>query len=198
MKYTLKNTVTFIPTSQYLQEYSQPEKFIEFCKQCHRYSKSWACPPFSYDPIPLINTYPYTYIIGTQVCFTKEFRDQNQTVGKTKKAGSDVMFEVRALIDQELLRLEKEFAGTRSYYAGSCHLCPEESCTRKDNQPCRFPNLIRPSLEAFGFDIGKTTSQLLGLELKWSTDGSLPEYYILVSGLMSLNKLPDSFQLELP
>lgn len=53
--------------------------------------------------------------------------------------------------------------------------------------PCRYPDRIRPSLESLGFDIGKTASELLGIELKWSEPGSsgLPEYFTLVSGFFS-------------
>ena len=42
---------------------------------------------------------------------------------------------------------------------------------------------VRPSLEAFGFDIGAISSELLHNELKWSRDGQFPEYFTLVSAL---------------
>lgn len=48
--------------------------------------------------------------------------------------------------------------------------------------PCRHPELVRPSLEACGFDIGRTTSELFGIELKWGADGKMPEYLTLVCG----------------
>ena len=41
---------------------------------------------------------------------------------------------------------------------------------------------VRPSLEAFGFDIAKTLSELFNIELLWGKDGKLPEYLVLVSG----------------
>ena len=53
---------------------------------------------------------------------------------------------------------------------------------RPEAKPCRHPELVRPSLEACGFDIAHTTSELFGIELKWGTDGSLPEYLTLVCG----------------
>lgn len=67
------------------------------------------------------------------------------------------------------------------------------TCARKghapgsEGRPCRYPDRIRPSLESLGFDIGKTASELLGIELKWSEPGSsgLPEYFTLVSGFFS-------------
>ncbi len=48
--------------------------------------------------------------------------------------------------------------------------------------PCRHPEKVRPSLEAFGFDIAKTLSELFNIELLWGKDGKLPEYLVLVSG----------------
>lgn len=49
--------------------------------------------------------------------------------------------------------------------------------------PCLHPDKVRPSLEAFGFDIGRTLSELFGIRLLWGKDGILPEYLMLVSGL---------------
>ncbi|MFR2062233.1 MAG: DUF2284 domain-containing protein [Alistipes sp.] len=33
------------------------------------------------------------------------------------------------------------------------------------NRPCLHPDKVRPSLEAFGFDIARTLSELFGIEL---------------------------------
>lgn len=41
----------------------------------------------------------------------------------------------------------------------------------------------RPSLEAFGFDVEKTSKELLGVEIKWGKDGCLPPYLMLVCGI---------------
>lgn len=48
--------------------------------------------------------------------------------------------------------------------------------------PAVIPTLVRPSLEACGFDIVRTTSELFGIELKWGEEGRLPEYLTLVCG----------------
>ena len=55
-----------------------------------------------------------------------------------------------------------------SAYVGTCLYCPEGTCTRPEAKPCRHPELVRPSLEACGFDIAHTTSDLFGIELKLS------------------------------
>ena len=42
---------------------------------------------------------------------------------------------------------------------------------------------VRPSLEACGFDLERTASELFGIEMLWGRDGRLPEYLTLVCGL---------------
>lgn len=45
-----------------------------------------------------------------------------------------------------------------------------------------IPNWCVRRSEACGFDIGRTTSELFGIELKWGADGKMPEYLTLVCG----------------
>ena len=194
MKYTLKHKVAYLATSDYLQNFWLPDHFIKYCKTCKNYLSSWACPPFDFNPLDQINPYPYTCIIGTQVIFSKEFKESVKERNNAIDAGNQIMFDVRKQLDHHLLALEKT-ALSRAFYAGSCHLCINEGCTKTLLKPCRYPSAMRPSLEAFGFDIAKTTSELLQLELQWGKNGSLPDYYILVSGWMSQNKIEPS-QLE--
>lgn len=86
----------------------------------------------------------------------------------------------RKRTDDLLLELEKTHNG-RAFFPGSCLLC--SSCTRAEGKPCLYPERVRPSLEACGFDIGKTSSELLNIELKWGEHGKMPEYLTLVSGI---------------
>ena len=58
------------------------------------------------------------------------------------------------------------------------------TCARKGHAPgAKAGRAAIPT----GYDIGKTASELLGIELKWSEPGSsgLPEYFTLVSGFFS-------------
>lgn len=70
----------------------------------------------------------------------------------------------------------------RGFHGGTCIHCPEGSCTRPEGRPCRHPELVRPSLEACGFDVARTASELFGIELKWGSGGRMPEYLTLVCG----------------
>jgi len=74
---------------------------------------------------------------------------------------------VRLQLDSWLRWLETEYPGSLACYAGTCHLCPDDTCTRITGQPCRHPHLIRHSLESFGFDLGRTAEELLHIPLGW-------------------------------
>ena len=89
----------------------------------------------------------------------------------------------RVRIEKELLEMERKYGGRGFAYVGKCLYCSGSECTRKRNRPCLHPDKVRPSLEAFGFDIGRTLSELFGIRLLWGKDGILPEYLMLVSGL---------------
>ena len=60
------------------------------------------------------------------------------------------------------------------------------------NEPCRHPEQMRHSLESVGFDISKTASQLLGMELKWATGIELPEYLVLVTALFVKGEIAET------
>jgi hypothetical protein len=64
-------------------------------------------------------------------------------------------------------------------------VCSQDKCTRIEGKLCIFPDKIRPSLESFGFDVSQTSLRLLNVEMKWSRDGVLPPYFVLVSGFFT-------------
>ena len=183
--YTLTHHIVSLPTSQYIQEFRNPEKFISFCRQCERYNRCWACPPFEFNTDEYLSGYQQTYIIGTKIAFDTATRDSCTTLEEHKTISLQTIESVRKIIDPRLLTLEDEYSGSRAFYAGTCQLCPQNSCTRINGHPCLHPQEIRPSLESVGFDISKTTSELLHIELQWSNDAHLPEYLTLVSGLFT-------------
>ena len=88
----------------------------------------------------------------------------------------------RKRIEARLLDMERRIGGRSFAYVGTCLHCPEGSCTRLDGNPCRHPDRVRPSLEACGFDVGRTARELFGIELKWGVEGRMPEYLTLVCG----------------
>lgn len=186
MKYRLEEITAKITVDEYMRDYRDPGKFIEFCKQCDRYGTSWACPPFDFNTTELLKNCRTAYIIGTKIIPDDAFVKGCVDPEECKGAAYRIIDEVRAELDKILLIAEKKHPGSRAFFAGNCRLCHREKCTRIVGQPCLYPDRIRSSLESFGFDIGKTSSELLNVELKWSREGRLPEYFMLVSGLFTV------------
>lgn len=185
--YRTENTTATIPAGEYVDRYRDAEKFIGFCKACSRYDNCWACPPHGFDADAYLSGYSTALIVGTRIVPTPSARAGCATPEQSRETGRQMIAEVRRTLDTRLLELERKYPRSRAFYAGTCHLCPEGTCTRTEGRPCRYPDRIRPSLESLGFDIGKTASELLGIELQWNEPGSagLPEYFTLVSGFFT-------------
>jgi len=187
--YTYQTHITSLNVSDYTENYRDADKFIVFCKQCNRYGNCWACPPYDFDTRNYILKYNKVYIIGTKIIISKETRLNYKSAEENKIIGAEIIASVRKNLDEQLLKIESEIPESRAFFAGTCHICNREDCTRILNKPCIYPDKIRHSLESFGFDIGKTTEKLLNIELKWSDNGLLPEYLTLVSGLFTNSKI---------
>ncbi|MDR0880150.1 MAG: DUF2284 domain-containing protein [Clostridioides sp.] len=83
----------------------------------------------------------------------------------------------------ELLELEKQDPNIRALSMGRCTEC--EICTRQEGKDCRNKDKMRYSIEALGGDVVGITQDLLHHEIKWSKGNEIPEYFILVGGLLS-------------
>jgi len=68
---------------------------------------------------------------------------------------------------------------------------------RATGKPCISPERVRPSLESLGFDVSLISAELLNIEMKWSKNGILPEYFTLVSGFFSVDEILSTHQLLL-
>lgn len=180
-----------IDLEEYIRDYREPEKFIGYCKQCDRYNSCWTCPPFDFDTEEYIVLYDRAYIIGTKINLSEELIRDNQGWDKCTKISYEIIEKVRKVLDQKLLMLEKHNPQSKAFFAGTCHICAKEKCTRIKGEPCIAPESIRPSLESFGFDISKTSSELLKVEMLWSKEGVLPEYFTLVSGIFTSKEILD-------
>lgn len=87
----------------------------------------------------------------------------------------------RIELSRYLLEKEQESRGLAFGFSGKCHYCKE--CGRSQGVPCRHTDKARPSLEAYGFDVGATAEQLLGIQLQWGKDGYLPEQLALIGAV---------------
>jgi predicted metal-binding protein len=85
-----------------------------------------------------------------------------------------------ALGQEVTLALEKEaMLSCGCTYAFAMVLCVQcEECACPD--PCRYPHLARPSMDAYGVDIGRTVEPL-GFKVEFDKAGKLlPAWYSMV------------------
>ena len=180
----IKHTAT-ISLLEYQERYQHIEKFLGYCKQCRNYGQQWVCPPFDFDINEFLQPYHTVDIIGYQVVLEPEMAATIYPNPEVRnEAVEEIMQWARAQIDPELLALEEDHPGSRACYPGSCKLCPKGACTRLIDKPCIHPDKARNSLENFGFDLGATASDLLGIPMLWSQGNNLAPYYTLVAGLL--------------
>lgn len=177
MTYTYKaeDFTATLDTEDYITRFCDAPRFLKLCEECRNYGRFWVCPPFAHDTMAELRQYRKVLLLATKI--TPDEAD-------IPLADIDRFFRPERLrIEQKMRSLERATGGRALAFAGNCLYCPEGSCTRPEGKPCRHPELVRPSLESYGFDLGRTTSELLGIRLLWSDNGTLPEYLTLVCGL---------------
>lgn len=115
--------------------------------RCRSYGKCWTCPPHC-GTLEEFAAKASTYHRGILVQSTGQMEDD---------------YDVETMMDTEALqhkRFRELTAQMRARYpkcmplsAGACGIC--EKCTCPE-EPCRFPHLAIPSMEASGLNVSKT------------------------------------------
>ena len=175
MSYTTENYFADMDAKTYINEFRRTDYFIEFCQQCKNYNRRYGCPPFDDNTLSIVEGYEKVRIMGVKIIPNNKQLPLN--------AANDLMEPVITEMNEELLKLEKSLGGYAFGFVGTCPYCGSAPCARISGKPCRHPEKVRPSLEAFGFDMSKTAKDLLGLEIKWSQGELIPEYLTLVCGV---------------
>jgi len=139
------------------QIYFDPRSFLKCRFGCARWGKFWTCPPH-------LDITPDRFMAAYE-----KYRKAVIIKTTDPKAGQQVC-----------LAVEKE--AMLSYgciYAFALVLCVQcETCAFPD--PCRFPHLARPSMDAYGIDFDKTL-QPLGFRVEFDKDGKLlPSWFGMV------------------
>lgn len=176
-----------IPMEELKENYCDRDKFEKFCKECRNYGSTWSCPPYDFSVEEYLEEYKYMYLAGIKIIFDEETLKEINTKDKINNYTTETLKYMKDKIMKELLRIEKIYTGSKSLSAGGCKLC--DDCSRKNNIQCQHPDMMRYSLESMGFDVGGISSKLLNYELKWATETSLPEYFSLVTGLMTTTEI---------
>ncbi len=113
---------------------------------CGKYGTNWMCPPDAGDIDELINRAKSfeTIVVYQTVGQLEDSYDFEGMMAQAKEQ-SKLYLKVRNL---DILN-----DGRRILHlgAGGCHVC--ESCTKPQNQPCRYPDTAIASLETYGIEV---------------------------------------------
>lgn len=174
LRYTARDLTAELPAAEYIARFRDAGRIGGYCRACPNYGRSWGCPPFGFDVDEYLAGYASALLVATKIV--------PETRGIPISESGRLIRPERLRLEARLLGMERLYGGRSFAYVGTCLHCPEGSCTRPAGKPCRHPDKVRPSLEACGFDIARTTSELFGIDLKWGSEGRIPEYLTLVCG----------------
>ena len=173
--YKTEEVVAVVDRDRYLREFRDVATFAECCRACPNYGSRWGCPPFDHDTLQDLLPYDKVMIMGVKLTP----HDSKMPMERVY----DLMRPELEKMNRRLLDMEKERGGLAFGFVGKCERCGDAPCARVEGKPCRHPDVMRPSLEAYGFNVSKTASELLGIDMVWSKDKNVPRYLTLVCGL---------------
>ncbi|WP_424224506.1 DUF2284 domain-containing protein [Brooklawnia sp.] len=184
-----------IPVSEYVAAYVDASRFEQLCRTCPSYGSTWGCPPHQTNPLAIWAAYRWLHVLAIQLHFAAADRAREwPTAGLRRELGAARDRE-KAIATGELAALVRQLGdGSRLLHAGgACTGCP--TCTRPAARPCPTPQRIQYSIESLGGDVGRTVSQLLGIELAWADAHHLPATTSVVFGILSDRaELPDQLK----
>ena len=130
------------------KEISLDRAFRDMCaaNACGVYGKCWRCPPDVGDIDALmgeIKGYKHALVYQTVTALEDSFDFEGMI--DAKKQTYKLAQKFRGLF------AELKIDDALHLGAGGCGVC--ETCAKRTNEPCRFPHLAMPSLEAYGVNV---------------------------------------------
>ena len=180
--YKTEELVAVVDRERYVREFRDVATFEACCQQCPNYGQRWGCPPFDHDTLQDLLPYEKVMIIGVKLTPNDARMPMEQVY--------DLMRPELERLNRRLIELEHEKQGFALGFVGKCERCGNAPCSRQQGKPCRHPDVLRPSLEAYGFNVSETASQLLGIDMVWSNGKNVPRYLTLVCGLFFNGETP--------
>ena len=178
MRMITEDLKTELSVSEFLEGFVDIPRFAACCAECRGYGKTWACPPYEFDPATVWQGYERILLAGKKVYIPEGER----RVENASKAAAELLAPVKSTLTAELYEMEKAEPGSLALFAGGCDICSE--CTRGKGEPCRFPERMRFSVESLGGNAQKVIEELFKVPLLWGENGVLPEYFVLLGALL--------------
>ena len=170
-----------VSMDEFIAKYQDIDKFMEYCRACPNYEARWSCPSLSFAVGDFLAKYDRVHLVGLKMTYDEATIAAADTPEKIKSVTWDTLFREKRALEESLLVVESEIAGSQALSSGGCHYC--DACARTEGKACIYPDKMRYSLDAFGFDLTAITADRFGIDLCWS-QGALPPYYTLIHALL--------------
>ena len=155
--YMVQELTAVMSVDELIELFHKPQKVWALCKACPNYGHKWGCPPFNFDVAEMLAKYRHARLFVSKIAFAN---DPPAPAEKDAAMRSEL-----AKMESRLLDLECKCGGLASANIGGCERCKECGCTRPNGVSCRHPELVRPSLEAYGFDVAALLHSAFGVTL---------------------------------
>jgi len=171
--YKIERFTAEIGIDEFIKKYYQGEKILQKCRECSGFAKAWSCPDFDFDT----EEYWKQFDVYEVIC------DKISMEGvQTPQEAEQRLYKEKPRFNKEMLALEAATPDSRALYAEECDECKE--CARLIGKPCRLPHIMRYSIESLGGCGVALVEDLFGFSPVWSDGTSIPDYYILLGGLL--------------
>lgn len=182
--YQVKDFWAEVPLRGKWEQWVNIPRFLDCCRSCPNFGQVWSCPPYSFDPLSIWNSYDTVQICCRQICFNDEALQIAYPPQELGQISKELLQREQDALLEKMMELERQNRGSMALAAGSCAACAPMDCSRKTGGCCRHPEKIRYSLESLGADVGRIVEEQFGLKMLWGQEGHLPEYYLLVAGIL--------------
>lgn len=171
--YQKQRFIKEITINDFLSRYFDGERILQKCRECPGFSKTWSCPEFDFAPQDYWKQFSVYQVICEKISMAGV---------KSPREAEERLYLEKPIFNREMLELEKQVPGSKALYAEECDEC--RTCARLSGKPCRFPEIMRYSIESLGGCGVEMVSDLFGFDVLWSDGTSIPEYYVLLGGLL--------------
>lgn len=178
--FVINSFVDKIKSSHINRDY---DECLNLCQSgCRNFNKKYSCPPASVSFEILSKSYEYTIVNALQIPFIglKPIYNSIRMANVVAKSLQRKIFDKTA---QELRENNLKFVILEN---GSCRLC--KTCALQKNEPCKYPDKMRFSLEATGVDANDLVLKCFDFPLQWYYKGKkekFPEYQCVVSAILT-------------
>ena len=107
-RYTAEDHCAALPVADYIARFRDAKRFLECCRACRNYGRSWGCPPFGYDVGAYLSQYTSALIIATKITPAEQHVPMSE-------AGRLIRPE-RQRLERRLLEMERRYGGRSVSY----------------------------------------------------------------------------------